>query len=77
MRVRSSILMLLGAVAISCASSASFAQDAREAEIMHQHQACDHGDRRACVRFGMLIQQNHDHMQAWRHSHPDWFWWEH
>ena len=31
------------------------AQDAREAEILGFHQLCDHGDRRACVRFGMLI----------------------
>ncbi|SDR19932.1 hypothetical protein SAMN05444161_2057 [Rhizobiales bacterium GAS191] len=52
------------------------AQDAREAEILGFHQLCEHGDRRACVRFGVLIQQNADRQVAWRHAHPDWFWWE-
>jgi len=67
--------LMIGALSLSALSVS--AQDAREAEILGLHQLCDHGDKRACVRFGMMIQQNHDHMEAWRHSHPDWFWWEH
>ncbi len=55
----------------------AFAQDAREAEMIGMHQLCDHGDRKACIKFGMMIQQNHYHMEAWRHSHPEWFWYEH
>lgn len=62
----------LGAMTLSAK-----AQDAREAEIVGFHQLCDHGDRRACVRFGMLIQQNHDRQAQWRRTHPEWFWWEH
>jgi hypothetical protein len=69
------------ALAIACASSplftsGAFAQDAREAEMIGMHQLCDHGDRKACIKFGMMIQQNHDHMEAWRRTHPEWFWWE-
>jgi|GEM_PF-3445724 len=58
-------------------AGSAFAQDAREAEMIGMHQLCNHGDRKACVKFGMMIQQNHDHMDAWRHSHPEWFWYEH
>ena len=28
---------------------------AREAELIGLHQLCDHGDRKACVRFGMML----------------------
>jgi len=63
-------LGLLISIAFSAASSA---QDAREAEMIGMHQLCDHGDKKACVKFGMMIQQNHDRMDAWRHNHPDWF----
>ena len=55
---------------------ATHAQDGREAEILGYHQLCDHGDRRACVRFGMLLQQNQDRAIAWRRMHPEWFWWD-
>ncbi|WP_280109796.1 hypothetical protein [Methyloferula stellata] len=44
--------------------------------MISMHQLCDHGDRKACIKLGM-IQQNHDRMEAWYHSHPEWFWWEH
>ena len=65
----------LGAALIG-ATSTAFAQDAREAEMLGMHQLCDRGDRKACIRFGMMIQQNHDRMEAWRRNHPEWFWWE-
>jgi hypothetical protein len=45
--------------------------------MIGMHQLCDHGDRKACIKFGMLIQQNHARMEAWHHSHPEWFWFEH
>jgi hypothetical protein len=67
----------VAAIVVSAAiAGPAFAQDAREAEMIGMHQLCDHGDRKACIKFGMLIQQNHDRMEAWRHSHPEWFWWE-
>ncbi|MBV9752999.1 MAG: hypothetical protein JO188_10805 [Hyphomicrobiales bacterium] len=67
---------LFAAAGLTGSSLAAQAQDAREAEILGYHQLCDHGDRRACVRFGMFLQQNQDRAMAWRRMHPEWFWWE-
>jgi hypothetical protein len=52
------------------------AQSAREAEIIGFHQLCEKGDRRACVRFGILIGENRQRHADWRRLHADWFWWE-
>jgi hypothetical protein len=52
------------------------AQDAREAELVGFHQLCEKGDRRACVRFGILIGENKQRHADWRRAHADWFWWE-
>jgi hypothetical protein len=38
--------------------TAARAQGNVEAEMIGFHQLCDKGDRRACVRFGILIGQN-------------------
>lgn len=46
------------------------------AEIIGYHALCEHGDRRACVRFGMLIEHNRDRHAEWRRSHPEFFWYE-
>ncbi len=34
------------------------AQDAREAQLIGFHQLCERGDKAACVKFGMMLQQN-------------------
>jgi len=52
------------------------AQDAREAELVGFQQLCEKGDRRACVRFGILIGENRQRHADWRRAHADWFWWE-
>jgi hypothetical protein len=52
------------------------AQSARDAEILGFHQLCDKGDRKACVRFGILIGQNQERHAEWRRLHPEWWWWE-
>lgn len=52
------------------------AQDAREAEIIGFHQLCEKGDRRACVRFGVLIGENRQRHADWRRAHTEWFWWD-
>jgi hypothetical protein len=67
---------VLAGTILGATSVAAFAQDAREAEMIGLHQLCNQGDRRACIKFGMMIQQNHDRMDAWRRTHPEWFWWE-
>jgi hypothetical protein len=59
------------------ASSVARAQSpAVEAEIIGFHQLCNKGDRKACVRFGMLIERNRERHAGWRRAHADWFWWE-
>jgi hypothetical protein len=54
------------------------AQDfrAREAELAGLHQLCDRGDRKACVRFGMILGEMRERHADWRRGHPEWFWWE-
>jgi len=52
------------------------AQNNVEAEMIGFHQLCDKGDRRACVRFGILIGQNQQRHADWRRAHADWWWWE-
>ena len=59
------------------ACAPALAQDGREAQMIGFHDLCDHGDRKACVRFGMMLQQNADRQAEWRHAHPDWFFFEH
>lgn len=56
--------------------SPAHAQNAVEAEILGFHQLCEKGDRKACVRFGILIGRNEQRNADWRRSHADWFWWE-
>jgi hypothetical protein len=58
------------------ALSPADAQSAREAEIVGFHQLCEKGDRRACVHFGILIDENRAAHAEWRRVHPDWWWWE-
>ena len=58
------------------AGTAARADDAREAQLIGFHQLCDHGDRGACVKFGMLLQQNRDRHDEWRRSHPEFFFFE-
>jgi hypothetical protein len=53
------------------------AQDAVEAEMVGYHQLCQKGDRKACIRFGILIGRNEQRHADWRRVHADWWWWEH
>jgi hypothetical protein len=58
-------------------ATSAHAQDAAEAEIVGFHQLCQKGDRRACVRFGILLGRNEQRHADWRRVHADWWWWEH
>jgi hypothetical protein len=68
------VVAMLGAM--SAIPTSAQAQSNAEAEIIGFHQLCDKGDRRACVRFGILIGQNQQRHADWRRSHADWWWWE-
>jgi hypothetical protein len=73
--------LLALAVAVAAAglvrATAVQAQSAREAEMIGFHQLCDKGDRRACVRFGMMLGENRERHAEWRRLHREWWWWEH
>jgi len=64
-------------IALSVLAPASFAQSPQDAEIVGYHQLCDKGDRKACVRFGMMIEHRRDMHAQWRRTHPEFFWFEH
>ena len=49
--------------------------DLRE-RMMGLRDACDSGDRRACVRFGIIIGENRERRAQWRRESPDLFWWD-
>ena len=70
---------MIGAVTVTAITipSYAYAQNNAEAEMIGFHELCNKGDRRACVRFGILIGQNQQRHADWRRSHADWFWWEH
>jgi len=53
-----------------------YAQSPAEAQLLGYHQLCDKGDRRACVRFGIMIGENRERHVEWRRLHPEWWWWE-
>jgi hypothetical protein len=75
---------MMAAIAIAVGASAmtglaptpAQAQGAVEAEMIGFHQLCEKGDRKACVRFGILIGQNQQRHADWRRAHADWWWWE-
>jgi len=48
----------------------------RELEMHRLHEACGHGDRKACVRFGIMIGESRERHAEWRRVHPEYFWWE-
>jgi hypothetical protein len=62
---------------VSCfAGVPARAQADVEAEMIGYHQLCERGDRRACIKFGILIGRNQQRHADWRRAHADWFWWE-
>jgi hypothetical protein len=65
--------VLVGTVPSSVAVRA---QDAREAEILGFHQLCDRGDRKACVKFGMMLGEMRERHADWRRTHPQFWRWE-
>ena len=74
---------LMAAMAIVAGISATTAMVATpahaqnvEAEIIGFHQLCEKGDRKACIRFGILIGRNEQRGADWRRAHTEWFWWE-
>jgi hypothetical protein len=49
------------------------AQDRPEREGERLHGLCNKGDQKACIRFGMLLNENPGRHEEWRKSHPEFF----
>jgi len=65
-----------GVVPVAGPAHAQGGAMAREAEIIGLHQLCQRGDRKACVRFGIILGEMRERHAEWRRLHADWFWWE-
>lgn len=52
------------------------AYDELQERMLQLRAGCDDGDRRACVRLGILIGENRARRAAWRREHPEVFFYE-
>ena len=41
--------------------------------MLRLREECEIGDRRACVRFGMILGENRERQAEWRREHPEVF----
>jgi hypothetical protein len=39
-------------------------------------EGCEDGNRRACVRLGIIIGENRERRQEWSREHPEMFSWD-
>lgn len=78
MKMTSKVSLVVMAVSLSALASSVARADmeAREAEALGLHQLCDKGDRRACVKFGIILGENAQRHADWRKRHAEWWWWE-
>jgi hypothetical protein len=44
--------------------------------MLRLREECEVGDRRACVRFGMVLGENRERHEEWRREHPEAFFFE-
>jgi hypothetical protein len=52
------------------------ARDTLGEQMLQFRQECEEGERRACVRLGILIGENRQRREAWRREHPEVFFYE-
>lgn len=51
-------------------------RDELREELVGLRVACNDGDRRACVRLGIIIGEHRERRDEWRREHPDVFFYE-
>jgi len=51
-------------------------RDELQSRMFRLREACEDGDRRACVRLGIIIGENRERRAAWRQEHPELFFYE-
>ena len=44
--------------------------------MFHLREECEEGERRACVRLGVIIGENRERVAEWRRDHPELFFYE-
>jgi len=55
---------------------ARMVRDELSDRMLQLRERCEDGDRRACVRLGIVIGENRERRAAWRREHPDVFFYE-
>jgi hypothetical protein len=48
-------------------------RDELRSRMFQLREACEDGDRRACVRFGVIIGENRERRAQWRRENPELF----
>jgi hypothetical protein len=56
--------------------AARIMRDELSERMMYLREGCEDGDRRACVRLGIIIGENRERRAAWRREHPEVFFYE-
>ena len=51
-------------------------RDELRERMLRLREECEDGDRRACVRFGMILGENRERQAEWRRDHPEAFFFE-
>jgi len=74
--IATAIVLASGVLLPSAPLRAQGREAERELELRRLHELCDHGDRRACVRFGIILGESRERHEEWRRMHPEYFWWE-
>ena len=52
------------------------ARDSLRDQMLQLREECEDGERRACVRLGIIIGENRERRAAWRREHPEVFFYE-
>jgi hypothetical protein len=48
-------------------------RDELQERMFRLREACEDGDRRACIRFGMILGENRERQAEWRRGNPEIF----
>ena len=51
-------------------------RDELRERMLRLREECEDGDKRACVRLGIIIGENRERREAWRREHPEVFFYE-
>ena len=61
---------------VAVAPPARVVRDELRDRMLELRERCEDGERRACVRLGIIIGENRERRAAWRREHPEVFFYE-